>query len=140
MTNILHEKLLKMKIGNTYKMKSILFIFFVLLFCHVLAQKESDYVIKKTPTDAKNNIYSQVKIRAYDALTKDLLLPIIRIDGVSFSQCDTSFSNFYLSRGKHKLQVGWVGFFYSKKIKLKTKLLEDYEISVYLKPYNKPLH
>jgi len=121
-------------------MKTKLLIILVSTCFKCLGQKDSGFVIKKIPADAKNNIYSQVKIKAYDAVTKEALLPIIRIDGVSFSICDTSLSNFYLSKGNHVLQVGWVGYLYSNKIRLNTKLSEDYAISVYLNPYKKPLH
>ncbi|MBN8836380.1 MAG: hypothetical protein J0I09_03925 [Sphingobacteriia bacterium] len=122
-------------------MKIKLLIVLVPICFKCLGQEESGgYVIKKIASSSKDNIFSQIKIRAYDVNTKELILPIIRVDGVSFSQCDTSLSTFYLSRRKHVLQVGWLGYVYSDKIRIKTQLSEDYEIRVYLKPYTKPLY
>jgi hypothetical protein len=125
---------------NLKVIKVALIIFFVITYGHCLAQNDKNFLIKKILVNTRSNAYSQVKIKAFDAFTKEPLLSIIRIDGVSFSQCDTSLSTFYLSSSKHVLQVGWLGYVYSDKVKLKTKLSEDYEISFYLKPDTKPLH
>lgn len=140
--SILQEQKLvnKRKITMRNKVKITSFIFFVLIYGSCLAQKDSSFIIKKLPSDAKNNIYSQVKIKAYDAVSKEALLPIIRIDGVSFPICDSNFNIFYVSKGRHQLTVGRFSYEFAKSLHFRTKLTEDYEITVYLKPYNKPLH
>lgn len=121
-------------------MKAKLLIVLISMCFTCLGQKDSSFIIKKMPSISKKNTYSEVRIKVYDAYTKEKLLPIIRVDGVSFSQCDTSFSTFFLTKGKHVLQVGWLGYLYSNKIKLNTQLSEDYEIGIYIKPDKKPLY
>lgn len=82
----------------------------------------------------ENNIYSSIVILAFDTDSKKQLIPIIRIDKVSFLSSDTSSGKFFLLKGRHSLQVGFIGYQYSNMYYFKTKPSQDYKIKIFLTP------
>jgi len=100
----------------------------------LISQKNNDFIIHEIILKQKSKIYSTIKMQAFDITDKQKVLPIIRVDKVSFIQNDTTVSIFLLSKGKHKIQIGWVGYEYSSILNLKVNLSRNYNIQVFLKP------
>ncbi|MBC7652259.1 MAG: hypothetical protein H7101_10970, partial [Deinococcales bacterium] len=103
----------------------------LLMSIKLTAQNNKEIVIKRMSSIDKNSKYLSVFINAYDATTKQKLIPIVRIDKVAISICDTSAVKIYVSKGTHKLQVGWIGYKYTKWVRFKSSSSEDYEITCY---------
>ena len=117
----------------------VLFLFFCLSITSIVeSQSKNGFIITEKKPNKRNELYSTVTIDVFDENNKRLI-PILRIDKVSFSQADTATTTFDLSKGRHKIQVGWVGFYYSSVLKIKIDLNKDYEIRVFLKPMTEPL-
>ena len=133
----------KFMIAFNYNMKrKIKLTFTVILFISIklTAQNSKEIVIKRMSSIDKNSKYSSVFINAYDANTKQKIIPIVRIDKVAISISDTSITNIYIAKGRHIIQVGWVGYKYTKHLRFKSSSSEDYEITCYLKQETEPLY
>jgi hypothetical protein len=122
-------------------MKSILQIQFIVLLilirCNFLFAQSKDISITVTQLskEKKEMIASSVTISAIDEVSKKSLQCIlIRIDKCIFSNCDNKLFQLSLTEGKHRLQVGCMGYKYSSTIKFKTKVSKLYAISAILKP------
>ncbi|MBX9780886.1 MAG: hypothetical protein K2X26_11115 [Chitinophagaceae bacterium] len=118
----------------------VLFLLFCLSITSIVkSQSKSEFTVIEKKLNEKKGEYSTVTIRVFDEDNKRIF-PILRIDKVGFFQADTtSTASVYLSKGRHKIQAGWVGYYYSSVLKIKIDLNKDYEIQVFLKPMTEPL-
>jgi hypothetical protein len=122
---------------NNYKnMGRTLLLILIVISTKTYSQKQEEYIVTETSVKENSNaksVYSEVSIKVIDPTTKKRLPAFIRVDKVSFDITDTSNGMFLLRKGVHKIQAGWVGFYYSKPFRLKIKNGKDYSITVFLK-------
>ena len=103
----------------------------------VFSQKNKEFSLNKITTSDKNvnqDIkYTKISFKSFDSETNEKLPLIVRVDNISLIILDSSAQTISLAKGNHFVQVGWIGYNYSDKIKLRVKLTEEYEINFYLK-------
>ncbi|RYZ29005.1 MAG: hypothetical protein EOO10_07690 [Chitinophagaceae bacterium] len=109
----------------------------ILFLPNLLAAQEKEMVIvaKGNEEIVKHSLHTELRIQAFEKGTGSKIYPIIvRIDKVSVS-CDTSgTATIIVKKGKHKIQIGAVGFNYTNTHKLRTNTSKNYEVAAYLTP------
>ena len=114
-----------------------IFLLFIILakFGIANSQTTKEFIVNEKALNKKQGNSTIIRIQAFDAENKKKFpVVIMKVDRVGFLQQDSIFPNFFLKKGRHKIQVGNVGYQDSHRLKLSVSPSKEYDIQVYLKP------